>query len=142
VKIPMATMTHFIAGSAAAALAGSFPRPSRAEVRPLQVAYFPGVPPLPLLIPIRSGLFNREGLDVQAVPTTSSIDLFAKLDPGALDLVHTSIDNPVAHDVGAGSVAVAHRDFCAFLGVDDGLLRLVARLGIAKLADLRGKTLQ
>jgi ABC-type nitrate/sulfonate/bicarbonate transport system substrate-binding protein len=137
----MANRTHFIAASAAAALAGSFPRPSRAEVRPLHVAYFPGVPALPLLIAIRSGFFNREGLDVQAMPTTSSLDLFAKLDTGALDLAHTSIDNPIAYDVGAGAVTVAHRDFCAFLGVDDGLLRLVARPGIATLAGLRGATL-
>jgi ABC-type nitrate/sulfonate/bicarbonate transport system substrate-binding protein len=139
--MPMASRTHFIAGSAAAVLAGSFTRPSRADVRPLHVAYFPGVSALPLLIASRSGLFNREGLDVSAAPVTSSLELFARLDSGALDLAHTSIDNPIAYDVGAGAVAVAHRDFCAFLGVDDGQLRLVARPGLATLGALRGKTL-
>jgi ABC-type nitrate/sulfonate/bicarbonate transport system substrate-binding protein len=139
--MPMASRTKFIAGSAAAALAVSFPPPSRADVRPLHVAYFPGVSALPLLIAIRADFFNREQLDVRAVPATSSIELFAQLDSGTLDLAHTSIDNPIAYDVGAGTVAVAHRDFCAFLGVDDGQLRLGVRPGIATLADVRGKAL-
>ena len=107
----------------------------------MRVAYFPGVSALPLLLAIRGGFFSAEGLDVTAAPTASSADLFGKLDSGALDLAHTSIDNPIAYDVGAGPVALAHRDFVAFLGVDDGLLRLVARPGLTRLADLRGKTL-
>jgi hypothetical protein len=135
--MPMASRTKFIAGSAAAALAVSFPPPSRADVRPLHVAYFPGVSALPLLIAIRADFFNREQLDVRAAPATSSIDLFAQLDSGTLDLAHTSIDNPIAYDTGAGTVAVAHRDFCAFLGVDDGQLRLVVRPGITTLASSR-----
>jgi hypothetical protein len=53
-KMPMASRTHFIAGTAAAALAASLTRPSRADVRALHVAYFPGVSALPLLIAIRS----------------------------------------------------------------------------------------
>jgi len=36
---------------------------------------------------------------------------------------------------------VKARDFVAFLGVDDGQLRLVARRGITRMSDLRGKTL-
>jgi ABC-type nitrate/sulfonate/bicarbonate transport system substrate-binding protein len=137
----MASRTTFIAGSAAAALAGGFARPARAANRVVQVAYFPGVSALPLLVAVRSGFFAREGLDVTATPTTSSPDLFGKLDTGALDIGHTSIDNPIAYDVGAGAVTLVNRDFVAFLGVDDGMLRLVARPGLTRIADLRGKTL-
>jgi ABC-type nitrate/sulfonate/bicarbonate transport system substrate-binding protein len=140
-KSLMASRSTFIAVSAAVALAGSFARPARADNRIVRAAYFPGVSALPLLVAIRGGFFSTEGLEVTAAPTASSADLFGKLDSGALDLAHTSIDNPIAYDVGAGPVALAHRDFVAFLGVDDGLLRLVARPGIARLADLRGMTL-
>jgi ABC-type nitrate/sulfonate/bicarbonate transport system substrate-binding protein len=137
----MTSRSTFIAGSSAAVLTASFTRPARADIRAVRVAYFPGVSALPLLVAIRGGFFGAEGLDVSAAPTASSADLFGKLDSGALDLAHTSIDNPIAYDVGAGPVTLSHRDFVAFLGVDDGLLRLVARPDVAHLADLRGMTL-
>lgn len=137
----MASRAHFIAGASAAMLAGTVATRADAQTAQLRIAYFPGVSALPLLIGDRAGSFAREGLGARLETTSSSTDLFAKLDAGALDLAHTSIDNPIAYDVGAGGSPLVHRDFVAFLGVDDGLLRLVARPGIAHLADLRGKTL-
>jgi ABC-type nitrate/sulfonate/bicarbonate transport system substrate-binding protein len=132
---------RFIAGTTAAMAAASVAVRAAAQPVPVRVAYFPGVSALPLLIAERAGSFVRERLDVRIAPTSSSAELFAQLDTGALDIAHTSIDNPIAYDVGAGAAPLAHRDFVAFLGVDDGLLRLVARGGIARIAGLRGKTL-
>jgi ABC-type nitrate/sulfonate/bicarbonate transport system substrate-binding protein len=137
----MASRIRFIAGATATMVAASVAARASAQSPQVRVAYFPGVSALPLLIADRSGSFAREGLNVRIAPTASSADLFAQLDAGTLELAHTSIDNPIAYDVGAGPAPLAHRDFVAFLGVDDGLLRLVARPGIARIADLRGKTL-
>src|ERR1700736_1870835 len=108
-KMTMASRSQFIAGTAAATIAGGLARPARADQRTVRVAYFPGVSALPLLIAVRAGFFAREGLDVNATPTTSSPDLFGKLDTGALDIGHTSIDNPIAYDVGAGAVKLVNR---------------------------------
>ncbi|MDB5071062.1 MAG: hypothetical protein JWM87_2173 [Candidatus Eremiobacteraeota bacterium] len=137
----MASRIRFIAGATATMVAASTATRAAAQSPQVRVAYFPGVSALPLLIAARSGSFAREGIDARIAPTTSSADLFAQLDAGTLELAHTSIDNPIAYDVGAGPAQLAHRDFVAFLGVDDGLLRLVARPGITRIADLRGKTL-
>ncbi|MEA2688111.1 MAG: hypothetical protein QOD51_718 [Candidatus Eremiobacteraeota bacterium] len=137
----MASRIRFIAGAAATVAAASVSTRAGAQSQQVRVAYFPGVSALALLIADRSGSFARERLDAHIAPTASSADLFAQLDAGTLDLAHTSIDNPIAYDVGAGPAQLAHRDFVAFLGVDDGLLRLVARPGIARIADLRGKSL-
>jgi ABC-type nitrate/sulfonate/bicarbonate transport system substrate-binding protein len=137
----MTSRAQFIAGTAAAVLGGGVPTRADALLTTVRVAYFPGVSALPLLIADASGSFTREGLDARIAPTASSADVFARLDAGTLDLAHTAIDNPIAYDVGAGPAALAHRDFVAFLGVDDGLLRLVARPGIARIAALRGQTL-
>jgi ABC-type nitrate/sulfonate/bicarbonate transport system substrate-binding protein len=137
----MTSRTQFLAGGTALAFAAAAPQPVRAAARLVRVAYFPGVSALPLLAAVEFGTFTREAIEVTATPTASSADLFSKLDAGTLDVGHTTIDNPVAYDVGAGAVPLAHRDFVAFLGVDNGQLRLVARPGIAKIDDLRGKML-
>ena len=137
----MASRRQFIAGTAATVFAGGVATRAGAQPTTVRVAYFPGVSALPLLMADAFGSFAREGLDVHVEPTPSSALLFAKLDAGTLELAHTSIDNPIAYDVGAGPAPLANRDFVAFLGVDDGLLRLVARPGIARIADLRGTTL-
>lgn len=121
--------------------AASIATRAHAATAQVRVAYFPGVSALPLLVAERAGSFAREGLDARIAPTASSADLFAQLDAGTLELAHTSIDNPIAYDIGVGPAPLAHRDFVAFLGVDDGLLRLVARPAIGRIADLRGKTL-
>jgi ABC-type nitrate/sulfonate/bicarbonate transport system substrate-binding protein len=136
----MTSRTQFVAGTSATALALALARPVRAQARSVRVSYFSGIPALPLLTATQGGFFGREGLDVSATPATSSQDLFTKLDAGALDIVHAAIDNAIAYDVGAGPVALTNRDFVAFAGIDDGSLRLVARAGIARTEELRGKT--
>jgi ABC-type nitrate/sulfonate/bicarbonate transport system substrate-binding protein len=128
---------NFVAGAAAAgvvARAGRF----AAAATSIGVGYFPGISALPLAIAAQRGLFAREGLDVTATPVTGSVDLFVGLDTGRFAIAHTAFDNPVAYDAGRGDPRVASRDFCTFLGVDDGLLRLVARPGITRMIDLIG----
>src|ERR1700680_4714357 len=106
----MASRIRFIAGATATMVAGIATR-ADALTALVRVAYFPGVSALPLLIAGRARSLASEGLDARVAPTTSSAELFAQLDAGTLDLAHTSIDNPIAYDVGAGAAALAHRDF-------------------------------
>jgi ABC-type nitrate/sulfonate/bicarbonate transport system substrate-binding protein len=129
------------AAGAAAAAAALRPARALAQTRTLKVGYFPGVGTLPLWAAIELGIFAKAGLDVTALPTPASIELFGAIDRGELDLAHTSVDNPIAYDAGVGAATLKNRDFVAFAGVDDGMLRLVARPGITTIAELRGKTL-
>jgi ABC-type nitrate/sulfonate/bicarbonate transport system substrate-binding protein len=135
------TRGGFIAGALAAAAAVRGGAASAADAFAVRIEYFAGVSALPILTGIARGTFAREGLTVSATAASTSADLFGKLDGGALDLAHTAIGNPIAYDAGAGAPGIASRDFVAIGGIDDGLLRLVARPGITTIAGLKGKTL-
>jgi ABC-type nitrate/sulfonate/bicarbonate transport system substrate-binding protein len=131
----------FLTGCAALTVAAGARRAQAQGLVPIQVGYFPGVSALPLLTGVYLGMFASEGLAVDAEPNAKSSTLFAQLDDGVLHFAHTAIDNAIACDVGAGPAAVTSRDFVAILGVDHGQLTLVARRGITRIAQLRGKTL-
>ncbi len=137
----LTSRAQFVAAAAAAASAGAAGamRPAGAATA-LRVGYFPGISALPLAIGTRRGIFAHEGLDVTMTPVAGSVELFAGLDDGSIAIGHTAIDNPIAYDTGRGDPRVRARDFVAILGVDDGLLRIVARPGIARILDLIGTT--
>jgi ABC-type nitrate/sulfonate/bicarbonate transport system substrate-binding protein len=139
----MAVSRHaFLTGCAAvAAAAGGVRKADAQALIPIQVGYFPGISALPLLTGVYVGMFASEGLAVDIEPAVTSNKLFSQLDDGIVHIAHTSIDNAIACDLGLGPASVKSRDFVAFLGVDDGQLRLVARRGITRIAQLRGKTL-
>jgi ABC-type nitrate/sulfonate/bicarbonate transport system substrate-binding protein len=131
---------QFAAGSAAALAA--LPVAGRAQPpADLTVSYFPGASSWPLYAALDGNLFAAAGLNVTLAATPSSTELFNRLDTGTYDLAHTSIDNPIAYDCGAGAVPTTNRDFVAFFGVDDGELHLVAKPGITSIKALAGKTL-
>ena len=132
----------FLTGCAAvAAAAGGVRKAGAQTLIPIQVGYYPGISALPLLIGVYVGMFASEGLAVDAEPTVAVNKLFSQLDDGVVNIAHTPIDNAITYDVGLGPNGVKSRDFVAFLGVDDGQFRLVARPGITRIAQLRGKTL-
>jgi ABC-type nitrate/sulfonate/bicarbonate transport system substrate-binding protein len=131
----------FLGGCAALTVAAGARRAQAQGLVPIQVGYVPGLSALPLLTGVYLGMFADEGLAVDAEPDTTPSTLFNQLDDGVLHFAHTSIDNAIACDVGAGPSTVASRDFVAILGVDHGELRLIARRGIIRIAQLRGKTL-
>jgi ABC-type nitrate/sulfonate/bicarbonate transport system substrate-binding protein len=139
----MAVSRHaFLTGCAAvAAAAGGVRKADAQTLIPIQVGYLPGISALPLLTGVYVGMFASEGLAVDAEPAVATNKLFSQLDDGIVHIAHTPIDNAIAWDIGLGSEAVKSRDFVAILGVDDGQLRLVARHGITRIAQLRGKTL-
>ena len=139
----MAVSRHaFLTGCAAvAAAAGGVRKADAQTLVPIQVGYYPGISALPLLTGVYIGMFASDGLAVDAEPAVDAGTLFGELDDGLVQIAHTPIDNSIACDLGFGPRSVRSRDYVAFLGVDDGQLRLVARPGITRIAQLRGKTL-
>jgi ABC-type nitrate/sulfonate/bicarbonate transport system substrate-binding protein len=139
----MAVSRHaFLARCAAvAAGAGSIRAAGAQTLTPIAVGYFPGISALPLLTGVYVGMFASEGLAVDAEPVLDANGVFRQLDDRVVDIAHVPIDSAIAYDVDAGARTLHSRDFVAFLGVDDGQFRLVARDGIVTAAQLRGKTI-
>jgi ABC-type nitrate/sulfonate/bicarbonate transport system substrate-binding protein len=136
------TRRAFLGGCAAvAAAAGGVRKAGAQTLVPIQVGYYPGISALPLLTGVYIGMFASDGLAVDAEPAIDATKLFDQLDDGIVHIAHTPIDNAIACDLGLGPRSVKSRDYVAFLGVDDGQLRLVGRPGITRIAQLRGKTL-
>jgi ABC-type nitrate/sulfonate/bicarbonate transport system substrate-binding protein len=97
---------------------------------------------LPVWTGIAKGFFARENLNVTATVTPGSVYMMEHLNAGDFEIAHTSIDNCVAYDEGAGEVSLTPPgDFVAVMGGDSGLLSVWARPEISSWMDLIGKTL-
>ena len=130
-----------LGGAACLAVLGGRGR-STERVRPLRVVAFAGASNWPLWVGQRTGFFAKEELDVTCEITPNSRQMASDVFSGKYDIALTSIDNVVSYDEGQGSIELAdHPDFVAFMGVDDGMLSLMAIPGIRQIGDLRGRTL-
>ncbi len=108
----------------------------------LQVIVFPGGFNWPIWAAQDNGAFAREGLDVKLTPTPSSVFQLMNLIEGKFDIAMTAIDNLIAYDEGQGEAPVAATpDLFAFMGGDNGFLRLVVQPEISAYADLKDKEL-
>jgi len=101
---------------------------------------FPGGFNWPLWVAQEKGLFAKNGLEVKLTPTPSSVFQLTNLIGGKFDIAMTAIDNLIAYREGQGEVPVLGPDLIAFMGGDDGFLRLVAVPEVKTLDDLRNKT--
>ncbi|OLB98209.1 MAG: hypothetical protein AUH30_08640 [Candidatus Rokubacteria bacterium 13_1_40CM_68_15] len=89
-----------------------------------------------------NGDFAREALAVTLTPTPSSVFQLTNLIDGKFDIAMTAIDNLIAYDEGQGEAPVtATPDLVAFMGGDNGFLRLVVQPEVGTYADLMGKEL-
>jgi ABC-type nitrate/sulfonate/bicarbonate transport system substrate-binding protein len=108
----------------------------------LNVIVFPGGFNWPIWAAQEKGFFAREGLEVKLTPTPSSVFQLTNLIAGTFDIGMTAIDNVVAYQEGQGEAPVTGTpDLFAFMGGDNGFLRLVVQSEIKSYADLRGKEL-
>jgi ABC-type nitrate/sulfonate/bicarbonate transport system substrate-binding protein len=108
----------------------------------LQVIVFPGGFNWPIWAAQEKGLFAREGLEVKLTPTPNSVFQLTNLIEGKFDIGHTAIDNVIAYQEGQGEAPVTGTpDLVAFMGGDNGFLRLVVQPEVASYADLRGREL-
>jgi ABC-type nitrate/sulfonate/bicarbonate transport system substrate-binding protein len=108
--------------------------------RPLKVVAFAGASNWPMWIGEQKGFFAAENLAVSLGLTPNSRQMASDVFGGVFDIALTSIDNVVAYVEGQGEQQLpGQADFAAFMGVDDGMLSLMAAPGVADTAALRGR---
>ena len=108
--------------------------------RPLKVVAFAGASNWPMWIGEAKGFFAAEGLAPTLAITPNSRQMASDVFAGAFDIALTSIDNVVAYVEGQGEAALpGQADFAAFMGVDDGMLALMAVPGTPDIQALKGK---
>src|SRR5437867_4257615 len=121
-----------------ALLVGSCATPPAPQT--VNVIVFPGGFNWPIWVAQEKGLFAKNGLDVKLTPTPSSVFQLTNLIEGKFDIAMTAIDNLIAYREGQGEAKADGPDLIAFMGGDNGFLRLVAVPEVRTLADLKGKT--
>jgi ABC-type nitrate/sulfonate/bicarbonate transport system substrate-binding protein len=101
---------------------------------PLTVMVFPGTQTLPLFAAQARGLFEKRGLVVELKPAPNSEEQRQGLAAGRYQIVHGAADQCVALvEAGTDAIIVA--------GGDDGFNHLFVQPDIARIEDLRGRTL-
>lgn len=115
---------------------------SQSGLLPVSVIAFAGASNWPLWAGQQLGFFAAEGIDLALELTPSSVHMAQTLHSGVAQIALTSLDNVIAYANGHGEVPLdGPADFFAFMGVDDGLLSIMARPSITAIAELRGGTL-
>ncbi len=99
------------------------------------VNIFPGAANLPLHAALAQRTFERNGLQVEVVPTRNSREQMQGLIDGAWQIAHTSPDNVFAWAARTGVSLIA------VMGGYAGALSLYAQPEITSLADLRGRAI-
>src|SRR3989442_1409505 len=113
-----------------------------AALETLQVIVFPGGFNWPIWAAQERGFFARDGLEAELTPTPSSVFQLTNLIEGKFDIGMTAIDNVIAYQEGQGEAPVSGTpDLFAFMGGDNGFLRLVVQPEITGYGELRGKAL-
>jgi ABC-type nitrate/sulfonate/bicarbonate transport system substrate-binding protein len=109
--------------------------------KPVNVIVFPGGFNWPIWVAQEKGLFAKHGIAPVITPTPSSAFQLQNLIEGKFDIAMTAIDNLIAYREGQGEAKVDGPDLIAFMGSDNGFLRLVTVPEVKSFGDLRGKTL-
>lgn len=117
--------------------AGAPPAPPKT----VNVIVFPGGFNWPIWVAQEKGLFAKNGIEVKTTPTPSSVFQLTNLIDGKFDIAMTAIDNLIAYREGQGEVPKPGPDLFAFMGSDNGFLRLVTVPEVKTFSDLRGKEL-
>ena len=112
-----------------------------APPKPVNLIVFPGGFNWPVWVAQEKGLFAKNGIEVRITPTPSSVFQLTNLIDGKYDIAMTAIDNLIAYREGQGEVPKPGPDLFAFMGGDNGFLRLVTVPEVKSFGELRGKTL-
>lgn len=126
-----------------AGLAATFVAPrfvGAQTARALKVVAFAGASNWPMWIGEAKGFFGRENLAPSLALTPNSRQMASDVFGGTFDIALTSIDNVVAYVEGQGEARLpGEADFVAFMGVDDGMLALMAVPDMPNIAALKGQ---
>jgi ABC-type nitrate/sulfonate/bicarbonate transport system substrate-binding protein len=112
-----------------------------APPKTVNLIVFPGGFNWPVWVAQEKGLFAKNGIEVRITPTPSSVFQLTNLIDGRFDIAMTAIDNLIAYREGQGEVPKLGPDLFAFMGGDNGFLRLVTVPEVKTFGDLRGKEL-
>src|SRR5881296_3875193 len=112
-----------------------------APPKPVNLIVFPGGFNWPVWVAQEKALFAKNGIEVRITPTPGSAFQLTNLIDGKFDIAMTAIDNLIAYREGQGEVPKPGPDLFAFMGGDNGFLRLVTVPEVKSFGDLRGKTL-
>jgi ABC-type nitrate/sulfonate/bicarbonate transport system substrate-binding protein len=115
--------------------------PAPPPLQTVNLIVFPGGFNWPIWVAQEKGLFTRNGIEVKITPTPSSVFQITNLIDGKFDIAMTAIDNLIAYREGQGEVPKQGPDLFAFMGGDNGFLRLVSVPEVQSVRALRGKTL-
>jgi ABC-type nitrate/sulfonate/bicarbonate transport system substrate-binding protein len=111
-----------------------------AAPKPVNLIVFPGGFNWPIWVAQEKGLFARHGIEPRITPTPGSAFQLTGLIEGKFDIAMTAIDNLIAYREGQGEAKILGPDLVAFMGGDNGFLRLVAVPEVKSFADLKGRT--
>jgi ABC-type nitrate/sulfonate/bicarbonate transport system substrate-binding protein len=136
-------MRIIVAALAAISLLGctTTPETPKGPPKPVNVIVFPGGFNWPIWVAQEKGLFAKHGIAPVITPTPSSAFQLQNLIEGKFDIAMTAIDNLIAYREGQGEAKIDGPDLIAFMGSDNGFLRLVTVPEVKSFGDLRGKTL-
>lgn len=108
---------------------------------PINVIVFPGGFNWPIWVAQEKGFFANNRVDVRVTPTPSSVFQLTNLIAGKFDIAMTAIDNLIAYRENQGEEPVPGPDLFAFMGSDNGFLRLESVPEVDSYAKMKGKTL-
>lgn len=110
------------------------------QTQPLSVIVFPGGFNWPIWVGQEKGFFQRNGLNVNVTPTPDSKFQLTGLIDGKFDIAMTAIDNVIAYMEGQGAASTSQTpNIVAFMGADNGFLRLISVPEVKSYNDLKGK---
>src|SRR6185503_7249479 len=116
------------------------PEVAKGPPKPVNVIVFPGGFNWPIWVAQEKGLVAKHGIAPIVTPTPSSAFQLQHLIEGKFDIAMTAIDNLIAYREGQGEAKVDGPDLIAFMGGDNGFLRLVSDPEIKSVSQLKGKT--
>ncbi len=126
--------------TAAAVSALSISTAAAQATKTLEVIVFPGGFNWPIWAAQEKGFFDKHGVKLNITPTPNSQYQLKNLIEGKYDIAMTAIDNVIAYSEGQGATKTeVEPDIFAFMGGDNGFLRLIAVPEVKTIADLRGK---
>src|ERR687898_3660318 len=101
---------------------------------PVRAKVFPGAQALPMMAGVQQGIFERHGIKLELLFTTTSQEQRDGLASGDFQVAHAAVDNAGA------MVERARHDVIIVTGGESSMNELFAQPEVRSFADLKGRT--
>ena len=101
---------------------------------PVRAKVFPGAQALPMMAGVQQGIFERHGIKLELLFTTTSQEQRDGLASGDFQVAHAAVDNAVA------MVERARHDVIIVSGGDSSMNEFFVQPDVRSIADLKGRT--